>query len=349
MIRLERFVVVLTVAAVALTVPSSTSAQGDPHPRGNGGSQASGDRGGGNAGGGGGAVSSGNSGGGSSTSSGGGSSVSPGGGSSTSGGTSSGSWSGRSRGSESPGQNAGSRNGGTRQYRGGDSGRQSLPTFSHSRSERSLQSAEGSRRIDGTASGGQAVPWFTRPRGDRPPTGTAAGRADTGRVRPFTSGGGSGWDYWNSYLGYGNYYYRGYQSSYLRDCYPVGFGAFGLGYFFYDPDGGAYRGYGCSPYGSDSGGYYGGDSPTYGSAGRSSTYGESGIRLKIKPADAQVFVDGYFAGEVDEFDGVFQKLSVTPGSHRLEVRATGYQPLSFEVQVDAFQTVTYRGELQRVQ
>ena len=37
------------------------------------------------------------------------------------------------------------------------------------------------------------------------------------------------------------------------------------------------------------------------------------LRLEVKPKDAEVYVDGYYAGIVDDFDGTFQRLSVTPG------------------------------------
>jgi len=59
-------------------------------------------------------------------------------------------------------------------------------------------------------------------------------------------------------------------------------------------------------------------------------------------------VDGYFAGQVDDFDGKFQRLHVEPGPHRIEVRADGYAPLSFEIQVPAGRTVNYSGELRRL-
>ena len=36
--------------------------------------------------------------------------------------------------------------------------------------------------------------------------------------------------------------------------------------------------------------------------------GVGSIRLKVKPTDAQVYVDGYFMGVVDSFDGSFQRL-----------------------------------------
>ena len=37
-------------------------------------------------------------------------------------------------------------------------------------------------------------------------------------------------------------------------------------------------------------------------------YGPTGtLRLKVRPRHAEVFVDGYFVGRVDDFDGVFRK------------------------------------------
>jgi len=50
--------------------------------------------------------------------------------------------------------------------------------------------------------------------------------------------------------------------------------------------------------------------------------------------DAQVFVDGYYAGIVDDYDGVFQHLNLEPGTHRIEIDVDpGAPPLEFEVNV----------------
>ena len=38
-------------------------------------------------------------------------------------------------------------------------------------------------------------------------------------------------------------------------------------------------------------------------------------RLEVKPREAQVYVDGYFVGVVDDFDGTFQRLNLEPGEH----------------------------------
>ena len=59
------------------------------------------------------------------------------------------------------------------------------------------------------------------------------------------------------------------------------------------------------------------------------------LRLKIKPRDAKVYIDGYYVGLVDSFDGLFQKLGIDSGGHRVEIRADGYEPLQFEVLITA--------------
>jgi hypothetical protein len=128
-------------------------------------------------------------------------------------------------------------------------------------------------------------------------------------------------------------------------------GYYGAGYGYYDPFGG-YGGYG---------GYYGGYyDPWYGgypSYGGYTGYpqdsytafdDEGKLRLKLKPRDAEVYVDGYYAGIVDEFDGIFQRLRLDSGPHRIEVRAAGYEPLTFEVRITPDHTTTYQGEMKRI-
>jgi len=52
---------------------------------------------------------------------------------------------------------------------------------------------------------------------------------------------------------------------------------------------------------------------------------EASIRLDVKPSDAEVFVDGYYAGIVDDFDGAFQRLHVAPGEHEIELYLNGFR------------------------
>ena len=56
-----------------------------------------------------------------------------------------------------------------------------------------------------------------------------------------------------------------------------------------------------------------------------------------------MYVDGYYAGVVDDFDGVFQRLHLRAGPHHIEVRADGYEPLSLDVRLEPDQTTKYEG------
>jgi hypothetical protein len=66
----------------------------------------------------------------------------------------------------------------------------------------------------------------------------------------------------------------------------------------------------------------------------------------VTPRHAEVFVDGYLAGIVDDFDGVFQRLDVLPGEHELTIYLEGYQTLTQKVLVRPGATFNVRHQLQ---
>jgi hypothetical protein len=45
----------------------------------------------------------------------------------------------------------------------------------------------------------------------------------------------------------------------------------------------------------------------------------------MRPREAEVFIDGYFVGRVDDFDGWAQRLHVEPGEHELAVYLEGHR------------------------
>jgi hypothetical protein len=51
----------------------------------------------------------------------------------------------------------------------------------------------------------------------------------------------------------------------------------------------------------------------------------SSLRLQISPRDTEVFVDGYYAGIVDDFDGFMQRLRLEPGQHAIQLYLTGHR------------------------
>lgn len=56
------------------------------------------------------------------------------------------------------------------------------------------------------------------------------------------------------------------------------------------------------------------------------------LKIAATPSRAAVFVDGQYAGRVDEFDGVGKAMLLTPGQHRLRIALPGYLP--FDTTVD---------------
>lgn len=185
----------------------------------------------------------------------------------------------------------------------------------------------GASRGDSDSPSRRAVPAYSRPRDGRPVTGSAVDRP----AGSYAGGGNGTIIYYPSYP-----YYRTYNPYYYYPGYAFGLGFYDLGW--YDPYyyGGYYPG-------AIGGGYYGG-----GYASGTSSYGQGptgSLRLKIKPRDAKVYVDGYFVGVIDEFDGMFQKLGIDAGSHRIEIKADGHEPISFDVLITPGETVTYKGEL----
>jgi hypothetical protein len=110
-----------------------------------------------------------------------------------------------------------------------------------------------------------------------------------------------------------------------RQIVVVGGYGYGYGYPFYP-----YRGFGFgypfgSPWGYPMGYPYGYGYGHYGYPAFDPL--TSSVRLDIDQREAQVFVDGYAAGVVDEFDGVFQRLRIEPGPHEITIYLNGYRTI----------------------
>lgn len=57
------------------------------------------------------------------------------------------------------------------------------------------------------------------------------------------------------------------------------------------------------------------------------------LQLQVTPKQTEVFVDGHFAGNVDNFDGTFQRLHVEPGEHELQLFLPGHKPVTQHIYV----------------
>ena len=159
----------------------------------------------------------------------------------------------------------------------------------------------------------------------------AAGRA-VAAPRPVATGPiyGPGPRYGYGY-GYGYPYYPYYRPYYpYYPCCGFGFG-FTIGFGFGAP---YYPWYGSFGYGYPYGAYgYGYPFYPYYGYGYPLDVLTASLRLEVKPRNAEVYVDGYRAGTVDNFDGVFQRLRLRPGEHSVVLYLDGFRKVEQQLYV----------------
>ena len=120
------------------------------------------------------------------------------------------------------------------------------------------------------------------------------------------------------------YYYRPfYYRAFYRPYYPYYFapfyGSFFYGSYFYRP----FYWYPYAPVGYGYGGFDG-----------------ASLRVQVTPRDTEIFVDNYYAGTADDFDGLFQRLHVEPGAHDVTLYREGYRTVRQRVYIQP--TGTFR-------
>lgn len=71
----------------------------------------------------------------------------------------------------------------------------------------------------------------------------------------------------------------------------------------------------------------------------------SAARIQVQPSHAEVYVDGAFAGTVDNFDGWTQRLRVAPGQRELVVYLEGYETYRRQVLFRPGATITIQHEM----
>jgi PEGA domain len=107
-------------------------------------------------------------------------------------------------------------------------------------------------------------------------------------------------------------------------------GGFVYSPYFYDPFRGPYPyfGYGTYPVGA----------PPVGD-----------VRVLASPTQAEVYVDGYFAGVVDDFNGILQRLHTTAGGHTITLHLEGYRTVTQNIYVTPDSTVKLQVTMDRLQ
>ena len=55
------------------------------------------------------------------------------------------------------------------------------------------------------------------------------------------------------------------------------------------------------------------------------------LRVQVSPLETEVYIDGYYAGTVDDFDGFFQRLHAEPGDHEVTFYLPGHRTVTQKI------------------
>ena len=73
--------------------------------------------------------------------------------------------------------------------------------------------------------------------------------------------------------------------------------------------------------------------------------GYSSLRVQVEPKETEVFIDGYWAGTVDDFDGFFQRMHLEPGEHEIELYLQGHRTERQKIYLQPNATFRIRHEM----
>jgi hypothetical protein len=72
------------------------------------------------------------------------------------------------------------------------------------------------------------------------------------------------------------------------------------------------------------------------------------VRVLATPKEAAVYVDGFYAGIVDDFDGIFQSLPLPPGGHEITLYDPGYRTATQRVYLSPGSTFKLHQTMERL-
>lgn len=72
------------------------------------------------------------------------------------------------------------------------------------------------------------------------------------------------------------------------------------------------------------------------------------LRVMATPEDAAVYVDGFYAGTVDDFNGYFQGLPLPPGGHEIVLYLAGYRTVHRRVYLAPGSTIKMHETMERL-
>jgi hypothetical protein len=75
---------------------------------------------------------------------------------------------------------------------------------------------------------------------------------------------------------------------------------------------------------------------------------DADVKVQVTPKQAEVFVDGFYAGHAEDFDGVFKRLHTTPGGHAITLFSEGYRTITDDIYVAPDHTYQLHESLERL-
>lgn len=77
---------------------------------------------------------------------------------------------------------------------------------------------------------------------------------------------------------------------------------------------------------------------------------DAAVRFEgVKPTQTLVYLDGYYAGIVDDYDGVFQRLYTAPGPHEITLFLEGYRTFTQHAYLTPDHTFKVRHQMEKLQ
>jgi hypothetical protein len=71
------------------------------------------------------------------------------------------------------------------------------------------------------------------------------------------------------------------------------------------------------------------------------------VRVQVTPREAAIYVDGFYAGIVDDFDGIFQGLPLPPGGHEFVLYLEGYRTTRYDLYLRPGSTLKLHDTMER--
>ena len=72
------------------------------------------------------------------------------------------------------------------------------------------------------------------------------------------------------------------------------------------------------------------------------------VKTEVTPKQTEIYVDGFYAGVADDFDGIFHRLSATVGGHAVTLHLEGYRTVTRNIYVQPNSTYKLKETMEKL-